>query len=104
MTTLNISEDNVELFLYTIPKNTKRLFYDIYSKKLELTSPPELPEGLIKLDCSYHRFNILTKLPQTLEELYCYYCRLTTLPDLPENLKELSCSNNEITILPDLPP
>jgi Leucine-rich repeat (LRR) protein len=70
---------------------------------LEYTSIECLPDGLIKLDCSYNKLETLPELPDSLEILECHNNKLKIIPKLPNNLVVLSCRINELEELPLLP-
>ncbi|EJY4026732.1 type III secretion system effector E3 ubiquitin transferase SspH1 [Salmonella enterica] len=70
-----------------------------------LTSLPELPEGLRELEVSGNlQLTSLPSLPQGLQKLWAYNNWLTSLPTLPPGLGELAVSNNQLTSLPEMPP
>ncbi|EAA7436779.1 type III secretion system effector E3 ubiquitin transferase SspH1 [Salmonella enterica subsp. enterica] len=69
-----------------------------------LTSLPELPEGLRELEVSGNlQLTSLPSLPQGLQKLWAYNNWLTSLPTLPPGLGDLAVSNNQLTSLPALP-
>ena len=68
-----------------------------------LTSLPELPAGLKRLDCRGNLLATLPALPTELQDLRCGGNQLTTLPELPASLTKLKCANNSLTNLPELP-
>ena len=68
-----------------------------------LTSLPELPDGLLKLICFSNQLISLPELPEGLIELQCFNNQLTNLPELPEGIILLQVSQNNITSLPLLP-
>ena len=68
-----------------------------------LTSLPELPDGLLKLICFSNQLISLPELPEGLIELQCFNNQLTSLPELPEAIILLQVSQNNITSLPLLP-
>ncbi|EGO8353819.1 hypothetical protein E0V34_18120 [Escherichia coli] len=70
---------------------------------LMLTSLPELPAGLEKLDVSGNQLCSLPVLPTGLEELYVRRNLLDSLPVLPAGLVMLDVSNNQLSGLPALP-
>ncbi|EIV7047029.1 hypothetical protein L7F69_005026 [Escherichia coli] len=70
---------------------------------LMLTSLPELPAGLEKLDVSGNQLCSLPVLPTGLEELYVRRNLLDSLPVLPAGLKKLDVSRNRLCSLPVLP-
>ncbi|HBN2219315.1 TPA: hypothetical protein L1164_003986 [Escherichia coli] len=70
---------------------------------LMLTSLPELPAGLEKLDVSGNQLCSLPVLPTGLEELYVRRNLLDSLPVLPDGLKKLDVSRNRLCSLPVLP-
>lgn len=67
---------------------------------LKLNELPELPEGLIDLDCSTNKLLHLSNLPSTLEILDCSVNRITEIPVVPQTLKEFNCAENKITEFP----
>jgi len=69
----------------------------------DITSLPELPDGLKVLRCSGNQLSSLPELPNGLIWLSCGLNLLTSLPDLPEALGILSCNQNNLTSLPLLP-
>ena len=74
----------------------------------QLTSLGDLPRGLKWLDCGWNflGWNHLTPLPNlpgSLEVLDCSHNLLTSLENLPRGLKRLSCHQNRLISLPDLP-
>lgn len=70
-----------------------------------LTSLPELPEGLRELEVSGNlQLTSLPSLPQGLQKLWAYNNWLTSLPTLPPGLGDLAVSNNHLTSLPEMPP
>ncbi|EJT7294202.1 type III secretion system effector E3 ubiquitin transferase SspH1 [Salmonella enterica] len=70
-----------------------------------LTSLPELPEGLQELEVSGNlQLTSLPSLPQGLQKLWAYNNWLTSLPTLPPGLGDLAVSNNQLTSLPEMPP
>ena len=71
-------------------------------RNLTLTSLPELPAGLLSLDCSHNELKTLPNLPATLETLECINNILTELPDLPLTLRRLDCEGNKLIGLPAL--
>ncbi|EHL0351214.1 hypothetical protein DT313_001628 [Escherichia coli] len=70
---------------------------------LMLTSLPELPAGLEKLDVSGNQLCSLPVLPTGLEELYVRRNLLDSLPVLPAGLKHLYLCKNHLCSLPVLP-
>ncbi|EGH1518919.1 type III secretion system effector E3 ubiquitin transferase SspH1 [Salmonella enterica] len=69
-----------------------------------LTSLPELPEGLRELEVSGNlQLTSLPSLPQGLQKLRAYNNWLASLPTLPPGLGDLAVSNNQLTSLPALP-
>lgn len=69
---------------------------------LMLTSLPELPAGLEKLDVSGNQLCSLPVLPTGLEELYVRRNLLDSLPVLPAGLKKLDVRRNGLDSLPVL--
>ncbi|WP_079953593.1 NEL-type E3 ubiquitin ligase domain-containing protein [Salmonella enterica] len=70
-----------------------------------LTSLPELPEGLRELEVSGNlQLTSLPSLPQGLQKLWAYNNWLVSLPTLPPGLGDLAVSNNQLTSLPEMPP
>ncbi|EBF3351337.1 E3 ubiquitin--protein ligase [Salmonella enterica] len=66
-----------------------------------LTSLPELPEGLRELEVSGNlQLTSLPSLPQGLQKLWAYNNWLASLPTLPPGLGDLAVSNNQLTRLP----
>ncbi|EGQ1050377.1 E3 ubiquitin--protein ligase [Salmonella enterica] len=66
-----------------------------------LTSLPELPEGLRELEVSGNlQLTSLPSLPQGLQKLRAYNNWLASLPTLPPGLGDLAVSNNQLTRLP----
>ncbi|EMX1426785.1 hypothetical protein AAGH31_004428 [Escherichia coli] len=70
---------------------------------LMLTSLPELPAGLEKLDVSGNQLCSLPVLPTGLEELDVRRNWLDSLPVLPAGLKHLYVCKNQLCSLPVLP-
>ncbi|EIY6191361.1 type III secretion system effector E3 ubiquitin transferase SspH1 [Salmonella enterica] len=69
-----------------------------------LTSLPELPEGLRELEVSGNlQLTSLPSLPQGLQKLRAYNNWLASLPEMPPALRELRVSGNNLTSLPALP-
>ena len=68
-----------------------------------LTSLPELPDGLLRLSCFGNQLTSLPELPDGLIELQCFNNQLTSLPSLPEGLLILQVAGNMLTNLPQLP-
>ncbi|OHN50950.1 type III secretion system effector E3 ubiquitin transferase SspH1 [Salmonella enterica] len=70
-----------------------------------LTSLPELPEGLRELEVSGNlQLTSLPSLPQGLQKLWAYNNWLASLPTVPPGLGDLAVSNNQLTSLPEMPP
>ncbi|EDE9648112.1 E3 ubiquitin--protein ligase [Salmonella enterica] len=70
-----------------------------------LTSLPELPEGLRELEVSGNlQLTSLPSLPQGLQKLWTYNNWLASLPTLPPALRELRVSGNNLTSLPEMSP
>ncbi|ECF0533712.1 E3 ubiquitin--protein ligase [Salmonella enterica subsp. enterica] len=70
-----------------------------------LTSLPELPEGLRELEVSGNlQLTSLPSLPQGLQKLWAYNNWLASLPTLPPGLGDLAVSNNQLTSLPEMLP
>ncbi|KAA0408951.1 type III secretion system effector E3 ubiquitin transferase SspH1 [Salmonella enterica] len=70
-----------------------------------LTSLPELPEGLRELEVSGNlQLTSLPSLPQGLQKLWAYNNWLASLPTMPPGLGDLEVSNNQLTSLPEMPP
>ncbi|EBJ3262460.1 E3 ubiquitin--protein ligase [Salmonella enterica] len=70
-----------------------------------LTSLPELPEGLRELEVSGNlQLTSLPSLPQGLQKLWAYNNWLASLPTLPPGLGDLAVSNNQLTSLPEMSP
>ncbi len=69
----------------------------------QLCSLPVLPAGLEKLDVSGNQLCSLPVLPTGLEELYVRRNLLDSLPVLPDGLKKLDVSRNRLCSLPVLP-
>lgn len=85
-----------------------KLFSEMQYGKLDIsflnvTSLPELPDGLRKLSCHMIHITSLPKLPDSLEELVCNYTPLRYLPKLPDNLVYLDLERTQLQILPKLP-
>nr|WP_294862458.1 T9SS type A sorting domain-containing protein [uncultured Fluviicola sp.] len=68
-----------------------------------ITTLPNLPSGLVNLECSVNLLTVLPDFPATLRTFDAYGNQLTELPDLPQSLISLQCPNNLITSLPELP-
>lgn len=71
---------------------------------LQLEILPELPNNLVKLDCSKNKlrsFNV--ELPVGLEYIDCSYNYMTTLPFMPVDCRYIDCSHNMIEYIPELP-
>jgi Leucine-rich repeat (LRR) protein len=69
----------------------------------ELSELPNLPHGLITLECSFCELISLPRLPNTLQVLDITNTMLEVLPILPESLIRLLVSKNNLTALPVLP-
>ncbi|MGR6332085.1 hypothetical protein ACU5TV_03230 [Escherichia coli] len=69
----------------------------------QLCSLPVLPAGLEKLDVSGNQLCSLPVLPTGLEELYVRRNLLDSLPVLPASLEKLDVSRNRLCSLPVLP-
>ncbi|HBL4359477.1 TPA: E3 ubiquitin--protein ligase [Salmonella enterica subsp. enterica serovar Derby] len=66
-----------------------------------LTSLPELPEGLRELEVSGNlQLTSLPALPSGLQKLWAYNNRLTSLPEMSPGLQALDVSHNQLTRLP----
>ncbi|WP_366537822.1 NEL-type E3 ubiquitin ligase domain-containing protein [Salmonella enterica] len=66
-----------------------------------LTSLPELPEGLRELEVSGNlQLTSLPSLPPGLQKLWAYNNRLASLPEMSPGLQELDVSHNQLTRLP----
>ncbi len=68
-----------------------------------MTSLPELPNSLSKLECFNNQLTSLPVLPNSLKYLYCFNNTLTSLPVLPNYLITLNCCNNNISCFPVFP-
>ena len=53
---------------------------------------------LKQLFCDNNQLTSLPEIPEGLEVLYCNNNRLLALPALPNSLESLNCSNNQLTI------
>jgi len=95
-----IKYENVLLFS-KIPNYQNIVYLNVNFNKL--TSLPELPTSLKKLDCYFNRLNRLPKLLFYINRINCQSNKLTSLPKLPNLLKILDCSCNKLIILPELP-
>jgi len=69
----------------------------------DITSLPELPDGLKVLRCGSNELTSLPELPIGLIWLSCHLNQLTSLPELPDELGILLCNQNNLTSLPLLP-
>ena len=69
----------------------------------DITSLPELPDGLKVLRCASNELTSLPELPNGLIWLSCGVNQLTSLPELPDALGILMCNQNNLTSLPLLP-
>ena len=69
----------------------------------DITSLPDLPNGLKVLRCASNELTSLPELPSGLIWLSCGANQLTSLPELPDELGILSCNQNNLTSLPLLP-
>jgi hypothetical protein len=69
----------------------------------DITSLPELPDGLKVLRCASNELTSLPELPNGLIWLSCGLNQLTSLPELPDALGILMCNQNNLTSLPLLP-
>lgn len=69
----------------------------------DITSLPELPDGLKVLRCASNELTSLPELPNGLIWLSCGGNQLTSLPELPDALGILLCNQNNLTSLPLLP-
>ena len=85
--------------LPTLPSGLKEL----YCQETQITSLPELPASLKRLDAWAIPLKVLPPLPRGLKYLYCSDTQITSLPELPPGLVELNCYNTQITVLPELP-
>lgn len=83
--------DNNITEITKLPPNLKILNF-MLNKKINISC--ELPQSLIKFDCSYSKLKTLPKLPDNLLTLICHDNNLRELPKLPQNLIILDCSRN----------
>jgi Leucine-rich repeat (LRR) protein len=88
------------VYLHYLPKNLKYLYC---SHNHSLYYLPNLPSGLIRLDCSNTNLSWLPNLPNSLTYIDCSKNQLSNLPDLPNSLIHLNCSENKLSQLPKLP-
>lgn len=88
--------------IYIIPREFK-IENGVLDVSVEnLTSLSELPDGLLKFDCSNNELKLLPTLPSTLKTLNCAYNDLTFLPELPDGLVYLYCDHNPLEcIIPE---
>ena len=63
----------------------------------------QLPQSLVKLNCSRNCITTIEKLPRDLEVLICDNNNLEFMPKFPASLNYLSCGQNRIRKLVDLP-
>ncbi len=102
-----INEEVVDLNAMNI-ENVDAIHYFLNLKSFtcvenKITSLPQLPSNLLKLDIGMNQLTLLPELPERLEELSCADNRLISLPSLPASLKILYCNFNRIAVLPELP-
>ena len=72
-------------------------------RNLGLTSLPDLPDNIQRLDYSFNKLTSLPILPKYLRQLFCNNNNLISLPNnLPHNLQLLNCCFNQLTKLPNL--
>jgi hypothetical protein len=102
-----INEEVVDLNAMNI-ENVDAIQYFLNLKSFscvenKITSLPQLPSNLLRLDIGMNQLIRLPELPKRLEELSCADNLLTSLPSLPASLKILYCNFNRIAVLPELP-
>lgn len=76
---------------------------NLYLDNLDLTSLPDLPDGLQKLSVVNNKLTSLPPLPSGLQIMYVRNNQLTSLPALPSGLQRMYVRNNQLTSLPPLP-
>ena len=87
--------------------NEISLFTNLYFFRCaysNLTSLPELPISLIRLDVEENNLTDIPLLPEDLSWLNISSNAISLLPDLPENLNWLACGSNQISSLPEYLP
>ena len=62
-----------------------------------ITSLPDLPNNLYKLDICKSNIITLPSLPNTLTSLTCEHNKLTSFPCLPSDLQTIKCNNRLFT-------
>lgn len=82
-----------------LPKSLKSL--NCQRNCLEML--PELPEGLINLQCSNNKLTKLPQLPSTLKILCCDNNHIECLASLPDNLGIIIANNNKIQKISNFP-
>lgn len=97
---LNVSKNRLESLPKLLPQHLK--FLDV-SDNPQLTSLPELPEGLEVLRANNCGLTSCPKLPNSLKYLYIHNNFLSELPELPSGLEILYIFNNCISDLSHLP-
>lgn len=63
-----------------------------------MTDLPELPSGLINLDCSDNLLSVLPSLPENLQYLNCKGNRLSRIPKLPSSMLKLVTDDIDVEI------
>ncbi|EBJ6920738.1 E3 ubiquitin--protein ligase [Salmonella enterica subsp. enterica serovar Cerro] len=96
ITTLVIPDNN----LTSLPELPEGLRELEVSGNLQLTSLPEMPPALRELRVSGNNLTSLPALPSGLQKLWAYNNRLTSLPEMSPGLQELDVSHNQLTRLP----
>ncbi|EBU4327866.1 type III secretion system effector E3 ubiquitin transferase SspH1 [Salmonella enterica] len=100
ITTLVIPDNN----LTSLPELPEGLRELEVSGNLQLTSLPTLPPGLGDLAVSNNQLTSLPEMPPALRELRVSGNNLTSLPALPSGLQKLWAYNNRLTSLPEMSP
>jgi Leucine-rich repeat (LRR) protein len=100
--TLEILEIN-STGLIALPELPGSLRTLIFRNSTVMSELPDLPHGLITLECTFCKLTSLPRLPNTLEVLDINNTMLDALPILPDSLTRLSVSKNKLTALPVLP-
>jgi hypothetical protein len=105
---LSVENAGEIIFPKKLPSTLKKLYLYRSSGFHEL---PELPEGLIHLQCNWSglrygnkKLTQLPSLPSTIEIMDVSYTPIRSLPQLPLALKKFKCDRTRITVLPPLPP
>ena len=75
----------------------------MYCYNNNLSSLPELPNSLKRLNCSDNNISIIPEFPKSLTFCWCDNNSLSSLPVLSNSLILLNCYCNNLSILPQIP-